>query len=126
MQEDKNVKKKGFLKGMRAELKKVIWPTGKQTVKSTFVTIAFVLIISIALIVLNLIFGKLSSLWINSLPNDNIIINTGISGEANGGEVTDKTLSGEVSGEVISGDILDVISGDITSEVISGEIVSGE
>ena len=118
MQEDKNVKKKGFLKGMRAELKKVIWPTGKQTVKSTFVTIAFVLIISIALIVLNLVFGELNKLWINALPGDNIIINNVVSGDKSGENVTNEILSGEVSEEVISGDV--------TNEVVSGEIVSGE
>ena len=113
MQEDKNVKKKSFSKGMRAELKKVIWPTGKQTVKSTFVTITFVLMISIALIVLNLIFGELSNLWINSLSKgSNTIINS--------------TISGDASGEEHVHDHDEEISGDIIDEVISGEIVSGE
>ncbi len=116
MQEDKNVKKKGFLGGMKSELRKVIWPTGKQTVKSTFVTIAFVLIISIALIVLNLIFGELNSLWISSLPNDNVIINSGVSGDKE--NVNDVIQNGDVSGEVVSGEN--------TNETISGEIVSGE
>ena len=113
MQEDKNVKKKGFLKGMRAELKKVIWPTGKQTVKSTFVTITFVLIISIALIVLNLIFGELNKLWISSLPSNNVIINSVVSGEASGENITNPVASGEVPEDIID-------------EILSGEIVSGE
>lgn len=112
MQEEKNGKKKGFLKGMRAELKKVIWPTGKQTVKSTFITITFVLIISIALIVLNLVFGELNKLWIDSLSNDsNTIINSGMSGDVI--EEDQEHLDEEVSGN-------------ITDEVISGEVVSGE
>lgn len=97
MQEDKNVKKKGFLKGMRAELKKVIWPTGKQTAKSTFVTISFVLLISAVLIVLNLAFDGLNGLWINSLPTNKSVINIPVSGEM---------VSGEVSGEVVSGENL--------------------
>ena len=110
MQGDKNVNKKGFFKGMSSELKKVIWPTGKQTVKSTFVTIVFVLMIAVVLIVLNYVFGGLSNLWINSLTHQDTII---------------RNVSGDVSGEnsILSGDI----SGDIlTNEVISGEIPSGE
>ena len=113
MQEDRNVKKKGFLKGMRSELKKVIWPTGKQTVKSTFITITFVLMISIALIVLNLIFGELNKLWINSLSNDsNTIINSVVSGDA----------SGEVTEDEHDHEHVEDISGDIdTNEIVSGE-----
>lgn len=101
MQEDKNVKKGG----MRSELKKVIWPTAKQTTRSTFVTIAFVLIISVALIVLNLVFGELNKLWISSLPNSNTIINSGVSGETN----NTPALSGETQNQVVSGEN---ISGD--------------
>lgn len=110
MQEDKNVKKKGFLKGMKAELKKVIWPTGNQVVKSTFVTIAFVLIISVILVVLNLFFNWLSTTWINHLPHDETIINSAISGE-------------------VSDEISDVLSGENTlhsGETNIDEVVSGE
>lgn len=98
MQEDKNVKKSG----MRSELKKVIWPTAKQTTRSTFVTIAFVLIISAALIVLNLVFGELNRLWIDSLPGSNTIINSGVSGETN--NTVTPTLSGEIQGTTTSGE----------------------
>ena len=112
MQEDKNGNKKGFLKGMKAELKKVIWPTFNQTVKSTFVTIAFVLLISVVLIVLNLIFGELNSLWIGSLTNQDIIKNN-LADIVSG----DNNLSGDVSG-----DILDDISGDISVDLPSGEV----
>ena len=45
---------------MKSELKKVIWPTGKQTAKSTAVTIAFVLLISLILVILNLFFDFIS------------------------------------------------------------------
>ena len=98
MQEDKNVKKSG----MRSELKKVIWPTAKQTTRSTFVTIAFVLIISAALIVLNLVFGELNKLWINSLPGNNSYVDRGISGETN--NTVTPTLSGETQGTTTSGE----------------------
>ena len=49
--EEKN--KRHFFKDFKAELKKVIWPTGKQVVKSTFATISFVLLISVILVALN-------------------------------------------------------------------------
>ena len=98
MQEDKNVKKSG----MRSELKKVIWPTAKQTTRSTFVTIAFVLIISAALIVLNLVFGELNRLWIDSLPSNNTTINSGVSGETN--NTVTPTLNGETQGTTTSGE----------------------
>jgi len=56
-------KKKGYFANMSAELKKVIWPTPAQTAKSTGITIAFVLMVSVILIVLNLGFEALSSFW---------------------------------------------------------------
>lgn len=63
MPDVENKQKKGIARGMRAELKKVIWPSAKQTAKSTLATIGFVLLISIILVVLNLGFDKLSMLW---------------------------------------------------------------
>ncbi|MBQ9313861.1 MAG: preprotein translocase subunit SecE [Clostridia bacterium] len=94
MAEDKNVKKKGFLKGMKLELKKVIWPTGEQTVKSTFATIAFVIMVSLVLIVFNLFFNWLSNLWIRSLSHEDVINNVVISsGEVE--KVDGNTTSGE-------------------------------
>jgi preprotein translocase subunit SecE len=56
MPEVENKVKKSFFQNMKAELKKVIWPTGKQTVKSTAATIAFVLLIAVTLIALNTVF----------------------------------------------------------------------
>jgi preprotein translocase subunit SecE len=56
MPEVENKVKKSFFQNMKAELKKVIWPTGKQTVKSTSATIAFVLLIAVTLIALNTVF----------------------------------------------------------------------
>lgn len=63
MPEVENKVKKGFFQSMNAELKKVIWPSAKQTAKSTGATIAFVLLIAVILIVLNLAFQGLDSLW---------------------------------------------------------------
>lgn len=67
MPESENKAKKGFFKNMKAELKKVIWPTGKQTVKSTFATISFVLLISAILIILNYVFDIADSYFLNLL-----------------------------------------------------------
>ncbi|MBQ9267140.1 MAG: preprotein translocase subunit SecE [Clostridia bacterium] len=67
MPEVENKPKKGFFQSMRAELKKVIWPSASQTAKSTGATIAFVLLIALILIVLNFAFQALDSLWWNTI-----------------------------------------------------------
>ena len=56
-------KRKGYFASMAAELKKVIWPTPAQTAKSTGVTIAFVLLISVILIVLDMVFNGINDFW---------------------------------------------------------------
>ena len=56
-------KKKGFFANMAVELKKVIWPSPAQTAKSTVATIAFVLLIAVILIVLDLLFRAVSGAW---------------------------------------------------------------
>lgn len=63
MPEVENKPKRSFIKNMKAELKKVVWPSSKQVAKSTFVTISFVLLIAVILAVLNLGFNELSNLW---------------------------------------------------------------
>lgn len=110
MQEDKNVKKKGFFKGMFAELKKVIWPTGKQTVRSTAVTILFVLIISLALIVLNLVFGWMNSKWISALTGNDTVIDSNVITNI------EDAISGEQQVEDITDEVEEVISGEVISE----------
>ena len=56
-------KKRGFFSNMMVELKKVIWPSPARTAKSTSATIAFVLLIAIILVVLNLFFELINSAW---------------------------------------------------------------
>ena len=104
MQEEKNVKKKG----MKAELKKVIWPTRKQTIKSTSVTITFVLVISLILIILNACLSAINESWIDFITPDgnDIIINSQNSGELSGDDIITNIPSGEVLDEVASGEIL--------------------
>ena len=56
-------KKRGFFSNMKVELKKVIWPSPAQTTKSTGATIAFVLLIAVILVLLNLFFELITSAW---------------------------------------------------------------
>ena len=115
MQEENKVKK-SFRKNMKAELKKVIWPTGKQVVKSTFATISFVLLISVILIALNFAFGFLNEKWFEViLPSaekkqENVVNNSGDTVESgdqevvSGDEVNTEITSGESNVSVDSGD----------------------
>jgi preprotein translocase subunit SecE len=117
MQED-NKNKKSFHQNMKAELKKVIWPTGKQVVKSTFATIGFVLLISIILVALNSVFSFLNSKWVDLVLDDDNNANKqneqiiDVSGDS---EISNEEIqeeSGEVSEDVVieSGDSIN--SGD--------------
>ena len=48
--------KSGFVKDTKAELKKVIWPTAKQTANNTVAVIAFTLVIALIVFVLDVVF----------------------------------------------------------------------
>ena len=115
MQEESKVKK-SFHQNMKAELKKVIWPTGKQVVKSTGATIGFVLLISVTLIILNFVFSFLNEKWIDLVSGNN----------TNPGVVS----SGDNESDDTSGDIMDEYtssgdaSGDITNESGEGENIN--
>ena len=95
MQNEENKVKKSFFQGMKAELKKVVWPTGRQTAKNTLVTIVFVLLISLILIVFNFLFDFISKKWYGLILGQN------------GSTVNNIT----VSGEVLSGESQEAISG---------------
>ena len=96
--------KKGFASNAKSELKKVIWPTGKQTVKGTAVTIGFVLLISVILIVLNFCFDFLCNNAYNAMlgieDDKEIIVNSGDESDEVSGELSGE-VSGEASGETI-------------------------
>lgn len=98
---------------MKSELKKVVWPTGKQTMKSTATTILFVVMLAAILILLDLLFNKVSKVYYEA------VLGTEFDAH-NHGEV----LSGDVSGDLDK--ILEgLLSGDKSGDV-SGEVVSGE
>lgn len=91
MQNDENKVKKSFFQGMKSELKKVVWPTARQTAKNTLVTIMFVLLVSIILIVCNIVFDFISTKWYDLIlgrtnNNNNEVINSAVSGEVISGE----------------------------------------
>ena len=46
---------KGFLKDMRTELKKVVWPTGKQIVNNVLWVIGLVVVVAAIVLVVDLV-----------------------------------------------------------------------
>lgn len=62
---EENAKKGSFFSNMFTELKKVVWPTKTQTVKSTATVILFVLIVTAILVILNLIFQNANNAYWN-------------------------------------------------------------
>ena len=55
-QKTNNKQKRHFFKDMKAELKKVIWPTPKQTANNTLAVIAFTIAIAVIVFLLDLVF----------------------------------------------------------------------
>ena len=51
-----NKQKRHYFKDMKAELKKVIWPTAKQTANNTVAVVVFTLAIALIVFVLDLVF----------------------------------------------------------------------
>ena len=66
--------KKSFFKGLKAELKKVIWPTPKQLVNNTVAVITIVLITAIIVFVLDLAFESMNKYGVDKLKE--VISNT--------------------------------------------------
>jgi len=68
---EKNVKEKKqkshYFKDMKAELKKVIWPSGKQTANNTMAVIIFTLVAALIVFVLDLCFDSLNKYAITPL-----------------------------------------------------------
>ena len=60
-EKDVNKKQKGhFFKDMKAELKKVIWPTPKQTANNTLAVIGFTLAIALVVFLLDVCFDAIN------------------------------------------------------------------
>ena len=58
---------KHFFKDVKAELKKVIWPTQKQLLNNTIAVISIVVIIGVIVFVLDFCFEKVNSFGIERL-----------------------------------------------------------
>lgn len=63
----KENKKNQYFKDMKAELKKVVWPTPKQLVNNTIGVIAFVLIFAVIVFILDVCFNSLNKYGITRL-----------------------------------------------------------
>ncbi len=46
---------KGFLKDMKSELKKVVWPTGKQVVNNVLWVIGLVVVVAVIVLLVDLV-----------------------------------------------------------------------
>ena len=64
-----NKNKKSFFKGLKAELKKVIWPTPKQLLNNTVAVITIVLITAIIVFVLDFAFESLNKYGIDKIKS---------------------------------------------------------
>ena len=64
-----NKNKRHFFKDFKAELKKVIWPTPKQLVKSTMAVIFIVIVTAVLVFVLDVVFETLNTKGINTLKS---------------------------------------------------------
>ena len=62
-----NKQKKHYFKDMKAELKKVIWPTPKQTINNTVAVIVFTLVIALIVFVLDLCFDSITKYGVTPL-----------------------------------------------------------
>lgn len=71
---EKEKKNKHFFKDLKAELKKVIWPTPKQIVNNTIAVITIVLITAIIVLGLDLTFKALNTYGVEKLKD--VVVNT--------------------------------------------------
>ena len=78
--EKKESKQKSrFFKDMKAELKKVIWPSGKELANNTIVVLSMVIIVAVIIFVLDITFESLTKLEvksIQSIKNSVVVSNT--------------------------------------------------
>ena len=101
---EKEVKEKkvSYFKAMKAELKKVTWPTAKELVKNTVAVISFVLIITLIVFVLDSCFNAINKYGIAKLQDS---LQTSFKGEENAVESNqDENNSSTESVDVTTGE----------------------
>ena len=95
-----NKNKKSFFKGLKAELKKVIWPTPKQLVNSTTAVIVIVLITAVIVFALDFVFNVLNIEVLDKIK-ESLVSNTSVEGtntvEDNTTVVTENTVTENVT-----------------------------
>ena len=89
-----NKNKKSFFKGLKAELKKVIWPTPKQLFNNTVAVITIVLITAAIVFVLDLAFESLNKHGVDKIKESIQTLESNNTNETNtteetGNETTD-------------------------------------
>ncbi len=104
-----NKDKRHFFKDVKAELKKVIWPTPKQLLNNTLAVIASVLIVGVIVFLLDLCFEKLKTIVQssqneeadqNTVDNSNTESNAeNTNSEAEGSNEESETVSEDTSSE---------------------------
>ena len=53
-----------FFRSTKSEFKKIVWPTGKETVKKTLIVIGFVVLFAVLIAALDLLFNVSLIKWI--------------------------------------------------------------
>lgn len=74
-----NKNRKSWFKDFKAELKKVIWPSGKELANNTIVVLSMVIIVAVIIFVLDITFESLTKLEvksIQSIKNSVVVSNT--------------------------------------------------
>ena len=79
--ESKN--KKSFFKGLKAELKKVIWPSPKQLVNNTIAVITIVIMTAVIVFVLDLAFESINKYGIDKIKESVQTLESNTSEESN-------------------------------------------
>lgn len=108
---DSRKEKKHFLKDVKAELKKVIWPTPKQLLNNTLAVIASVIIVGVIVFLLDLCFEKINTFGIEKLKT---VVQSSQNEETENmtaDDVTDENLTNE-STENVEGTTAEENTGD--------------
>ena len=108
--EEKTTKNSSNVKGMRAELKKVTWPTRKELFNSTMAVIVIVVITAIIVFLLDVVFESVSTYGINKLRT---VVSNSVNNEVTTTQdaqeeiVTDDTVDESYEDEI---DVIDATS----------------
>ncbi len=96
-----NKNKKSFFKGLKAELKRVIWPTPKQLVNNTIAVITIVLITAIIVFILDFAFESLNKYGVDKIKESVQTMQSTTSENSNTieNQVTDETSENQSNTE---------------------------